>query len=245
LSFLHFPAKIQLGEQLMLIRKIIRFIFDILFRIFTKVEIRGKENIPRHGGGILATNHLGFMDAPLLYIIIRRDDFSALVAKKHRKNPFLRWLVNSVGGIWLNRDEADTQAVRLASSHLKNGGLLGLAPEGTRSKSGALLPAKTGMAYLADKGGVPIYPVAIHGTYRGFHKLAAFTRPRITVSFAEPFIPKPVERNRRDDILVRNTDEAMCRIAAMLPSQARGAYSDHPRMKELLGQIDTVEAAPC
>jgi 1-acyl-sn-glycerol-3-phosphate acyltransferase len=213
--------------------KIIRTVFALVFRLIATVEVQGQEHIPRQGGGIVALNHLGFMDAPLLLVLVPRADFTALVAKKHQKNFFLRWLVNTVGGIWLNREEADSQAVRAATSHLKKGGLLGLAPEGTRSKTGSLLKAKTGIAFLADKAQVPVYPVALHGTYRGFHKLARFKRPHVVVRFGPPFYLEPLERSRRDEILERNTNEIMTRIAVMLPPEVHGAYAGHPRIREL------------
>jgi 1-acyl-sn-glycerol-3-phosphate acyltransferase len=223
----------------MLLRKLLRAFFAILFRLFSKVEVFGLEKIPAKGGGILAPNHVGFMDAPLLFVLVRREDFTALVAKKHQKNLILRTIVNIAGGIWLNRDDADTHAIRAAKNHLQNGGLLGLAPEGTRSRSGTLLQAKTGVAFLAEKAGVPIYPVAISGTYRGFHKLLKFQKPSIVIFFGDPFTPIPVEKGRREEILMQNTEEIMIRLAAMLPPEYRGYYADHPRLLKMLAEKES------
>lgn len=139
-----------------------------------------------------------------------------------------------MGGIWLNRQEIDTSALRAARDHLKAGGVFGLAPEGTRSGTGALIQAKTGVAFLVDQARVPILPVGVSGTWRIANEIFTLRRPRITVRFGEPFTLPPIDRSERDAGLNSNTDEIMCRIAALLPPEYRGVYADHPRVLELL-----------
>jgi len=217
-----------------MIKKILFAVTSFLFRILTRLSVVGRENLPEQGPAILAVNHLNILDAPLIFIQIPRPDLTALVAKKHQKNPFLRIIVNIIGGIWINRDEADTQAMRAAREHLRKGGLLGIAPEGTRSPTGVLNPAKTGVAYLADKAKVPIIPIAISGTYQGLKKALLLQRPSITVQVGKPIVIAPFERKDREAILQHYTDEIMCQIAAMLPPAQRGAYANHPRTIELL-----------
>lgn len=217
-----------------MIRRFLRWISRTLFTLLTDVKVIGYENIPRQGGILLATNHLSRIDPPLIYYLLERDDASALVADSYRKNPLLRPLINAVGGIWINRGEADFNALRAARAHLQAGGLLGVAPEGTRSRTRALIPARSGIVYLADKAGVPVLPAAIHGTETAFERLFRLRRPQITVQFGEPFRLPPVDRRHREACLQRNTDEIMCRIAAMLPPQYWGAYAGHPRLEALL-----------
>ncbi len=65
-------------------------------------------------------------------------------------------------------------------------------------------------------------------------QLLRLRRPRITIRYGEPFWLESIDRANREACLQRNTDEIMCRIAAMLPPQYRGAYADHPRLMELL-----------
>lgn len=225
----------------MWLRKILWITFGFLFWLLSKVEVIGIENVPKIGGGIVASNHLGIIDAPLIFYVVRRNDITALVAKKHQKNPIIRWVVEVASGIWINREEADSAAVRAARSHLQNGGLLGIAPEGTRSKTGGLNPGKTGVAYMAEKAGVPIIPAAITGTYSGMKKVLLLKRPRFTIRFGKPFILPPVDRTSRAASLVRNTDEIMCRIAVLLPPANRGVYGDHPRLKELMEETGETE----
>ena len=214
-------------------------VFRILFFLLTRLQVEGKENLPQDGGYIAAANHLSVIEVPLVYCLINRYDVSGLVAKKHRKNPLFRWMINLLDGIWLNREEIDTRALRTARDHLKSGGVLGIAPEGTRSQTGALIEAKTGVAFLADQARVPILPAAVSGTWQITSKILALKRPVIEVNFGEPFILPPVDRKNRDEDLKRNTDEIMCQLAALLPPDNRGFYADHPRVHDLLnGQED-------
>jgi 1-acyl-sn-glycerol-3-phosphate acyltransferase len=216
------------------IRSAIRWIIWLIFRLLSRVNVSGLENVPRRGGILMAINHLSRVDPPLIYYLVGRNDASALVADSYRGNPLFRLVVNAVGGIWINRQEADIHALRLARSHLQGGGLLGGAPEGTRSHTGALIPAKTGVAYLADKADVPVLPAAISGTETAFAQLFRLRRPQIEVRFGEPFRLPPIDRRDREACLQRSTDEIMCRIARMLPPQYWGVYARHPLLEELL-----------
>jgi 1-acyl-sn-glycerol-3-phosphate acyltransferase len=216
------------------VRAIIKFIFKILSRI----EVIGMENVPVQGGAILSANHLGRLDSALIFTLLERQDATGLVADKYKSKPFFRWLINLVNPIWINRESADFQALREAREYLQKGGLLGIAPEGTRSRTGALIQAKTGVAYLADRAKVPIVPIAITGTEKAFRELGRLHRPLLTVRFGQPFTLPPLDRQDRSAALQRNTDEIMCRIAAMLPPQYRGVYADHPRLKEFLPAED-------
>jgi 1-acyl-sn-glycerol-3-phosphate acyltransferase len=217
-----------------MMRSLIHFVIGLLIRLLTRVEVIDIDNVPLQGGYILSTNHTGILDPVLIFVIIQRNDMTALVAKKHQKNPLLRWIVDSVGGIWLNRDDPDAHAIRTARDYVQNGGILGISPEGTRSPNGALIPAKTGVAYLADIARVPIIPVAITGTHNGLRRAFTLQRPRIIVRFGKPFTLPPLDRRNRDASLACNTDEIMCRIAVMLPAEYYGVYAEHPRLKELL-----------
>jgi len=168
---------------------------------------------------------------------------TALVADKYRRSLLTRPLVNALDGIWLHREEADIHALREARNFLQKGGLLGVAPEGTRSHSGALTPAKTGIAYLADKADVDVIPIAIYGTETAMHQLLRLHRPKIFIQFGEPVHLPPLTRANRENDLQRNTDEIMCRIAAMLPPVYHGVYRDHPMLLELAKPLAKPEMA--
>lgn len=220
-----------------LFNKLFCLTFRVLFFLLTRVKVAGHEHLPEEGGYIAAANHLSVIEVPLVYCLIKRNDVTGLVAKKHQKNIFFRWIINLLDGIWLNREEIDTRALRAARDHLMSGGVLGIAPEGTRSQTGALIEAKTGVAFLADQAKVPIVPVAVAGTWKIASEIITLKRPKIFVNFGKPFTLPPVDRKNRDRDLKSNTEEIMCQLAALLPPENRGVYATHPRVQQLLEDV--------
>jgi 1-acyl-sn-glycerol-3-phosphate acyltransferase len=215
-------------------RKTLQAIIYKLFTTLSTVRAIGLENVPRQGGAILATNHMSRIDAGLVFALLERQDISGLVADKYKKNPVFRLLIDVVNGIYINRESSDFQALRAARNYLSEGHILGIAPEGTRARTGVLIPAKTGVAYLADKANVPVIPLAIYGTENAMAKVFRLQRPKITIHFSQPILFPPIARSNRDSAMQRNTDEIMCQIAAMLPAKYHGAYANHPRLQEIL-----------
>lgn len=225
-----------------MLRNVIRSLARFLVWLFTKLEVAGLENVPRQGGCILAVNHLSRADAALIFALVDRDDVTALVADSYKRRPFFRFLMNGVGVIWINREDADLHAVREARDFLRKGGALGIAPEGTRSRTGEMIVAKTGVAYLADKAGVPVVPVAVSGTENLAHRMVRLQRTPVRMEFGKPFSLPPVDRRNRDVTLQGNTDEIMCRIAVMLPPKYHGVYTGHPCLQELLAATGAAAA---
>ncbi len=213
----------------------LRRILLALFRLLSHVELVGLENIPKTGGVLIASNHLGMLDGPLIYATLPREDCTALAADKYQKNAFSRWILNSARVIWLDRENPDPRTLKTAIQALNDGWVLGIAPEGTRSPTGALLPAKPGVAYIATKASVPTMVLAVTGTEHGLRPFLRFRRPHFRIEYGEPFELPPLDRQDRDASLQRNADEMMCRIAALLPPHYRGVYAGHPRLKEILG----------
>jgi 1-acyl-sn-glycerol-3-phosphate acyltransferase len=205
-----------------------------LFRLLTRTEFIGVENVPTEGGLIIATNHVSRLDIPLLFINPARLDITALVADKYLDYPFLRWFVTTGGGIWLDRTKADFSAFGQALDALNKGRALGIAPEGTRSGTSSLLEGKSGTVMLAHRGRVPIVPVGIVGTDKAIPNLLHLRPARIIARFGKAFRLPPFSRDDREGSLMQQTDEIMCRIAALLPEANRGVYAHHPRVEELL-----------
>jgi 1-acyl-sn-glycerol-3-phosphate acyltransferase len=206
-------------------------------RLFTRFEVLGGlEYVPREGAAILAINHLGSLDTPLVYMVVNREDLTGWVADKYRSTPFIPTGVKWLDGIWLDREGIDISAIKAAHTYLKEGRMLGIAPEGTRSHTGALIEGKNGVAYLAANTGTAIIPAAITGTESVNETWQRLRRPRLTVRFGESFNLPPLKRATREMALQQGTDEVMCRIAALLPPTYRGIYADHPRLKVLLAK---------
>lgn len=216
-------------------RRLLRTVLYAIFRLLTRLTVEGHENIPLTGACLLVSNHLGIIDGPLIFSLIPRADATGLVALDHRSNPVIRFVVDTAEGIWIDRDSTDFRALKQARNFLKRGGLLGVAPEGTRSHTQALIEAKPGVAFLADKSGAAVVPMAVIGSEGALQKMFTLQRPRVTVRVGQSFHLPPLARGDRDASLQRNTDEIMCRIAALLPPTYRGVYAGHPRLDALLG----------
>jgi 1-acyl-sn-glycerol-3-phosphate acyltransferase len=206
------------------------------FALFSTREVEGLDNIPTQGPYILVANHLSRVDAPLLLTIVRNDNVTGWAAAKYRQHLLFGLIIRLGGGIFIRRGEIDRDALAAALAWLRKGNIFGMAPEGTRSKTGALIRAKTGAAYLADQAKVPVVPVAITGTEAMTQNLLRLRRSRLTVRVGEPFRLPPLQESERTKSLRRNTDEIMCRIAAMLPPAYRGVYAEHPSLKEFLSE---------
>jgi len=205
-----------------------------LIKVLTRTEYYGVENVPTQGPIILALNHMSQIDSLLVLCAPARPDVTGFVADKYQKNLFMNWFLNTMEIIWLDRSKADFAAFRAAADVLKTGRALGIAPEGTRSSQSQLLQGKSGTALLAIRTGVPVVPVGITGTNKGIRNTLLLRRPRFTVTFGEPLVFPPLDRDGREEALQRATDEIMCQIAALLPQSYWGFYKDHPRLKEIL-----------
>ena len=118
---------------------------------------------------------------------------------------------------------------------LQNGGLLAIAPEGTRSKNETLIEGQPGTAYLAAKTRAPILAVALTGTEdrRVLENLRKLRRSAVRVEIGKPFTLPPLENKKRDEQLQQYTEEIMCQIAALLPDSYHGVYADNPRISAI------------
>ncbi len=217
-------------------RYILRTIIRLLFNIIARVEVNGREYVPAEGNFVIATNHLGIVDAPLAFYALDRWDLFVLIGEKWEKNSFLRWLGKYFNFIYIDRFNPDIKALRKVMALMDEGKNLVIAPEGTRSRVGSLIEGKPGVSYLATRLGQPIVPVAISGTEDKviLDNLKHLRRSHIVLQAGPTFSLPPLPHKNRDEILKQYTDEIMCHIAAMLPEKYRGVYKEHPRLKELL-----------
>jgi 1-acyl-sn-glycerol-3-phosphate acyltransferase len=217
-------------------RYILRTLIRLLFNIIAHVEVSGYENVPTEGNFVIATNHLGIIDAPMAFYALDRWDLFVLIAEKWERNPFLKWLGKYFNFIYIDRFNPDIKALRKVMKLMDEGNNLVIAPEGTRSRVGSLIEGKPGVSYLATRLRQPIIPVAIAGTEDKviFGNIKRLRRSHITLTAGEPFILPPLPRKNRDEVLKEYTDDIMCHIATLLPEKYWGVYKDHPRLKELL-----------
>ena len=216
-------------------RNFLRWLVRFVINLVAKVEVSGYEHIPKEGNFVIATNHLGILDAPMAFYALDRWDIFIPVAEKWEEIPILRWLGKYFNFIFIDRFNPDIKALRKIIALMDEGNNLVIAPEGTRSRVGSMMEGRPGVSYLATRLGQPILPVAIAGTEDKvlFGNLKRLRRTHITVTAGPTFTLPPLPRENRDETLKQFTDEIMCHIALMLPEKYHGVYANHPRLKEL------------
>jgi 1-acyl-sn-glycerol-3-phosphate acyltransferase len=213
------------------LRSIVRFIMKTI----ANVEVQGLENIPQ-GNILAAANHLGRLDTAALLCVVDREDIIMAVAEKYKNHFLFGAIGRAVNAIWLNRFEADFAALREILNRMKQGGLMVIAPEGTRSKTASLQAGKMGVVFLASKSGYPVVPVALTGTEDAgvIANLKKFRKTKIKVVVGKEMRIQIPSGKGREEAMQQATDELMCQIASMLPESYRGVYANHPRTLELL-----------
>lgn len=200
------------------------------------LDVEGADNLPRKGACMVTAAHTSRLDTIFLMVASKRRDGIPLVATEYKKS-VMGPLLNGVGVIWIDRSGTDFKALQQVGEYLKKGWMLGIAPEGKRSKTKTLLQGKLGAALIARKFKTPVIPVALEGSTEMWCWFKRFKKMRVTVRFGEQFyVPErgPEEHNKA--WLNRATDEIMCRIAVLLPPERWGYYAEHPRLQELLAE---------
>ena len=194
-----------------------------------KVAVEGAALVPDEPGVIVASNHLSITDPLLVSVAVER-----LVRRRVRymaKAEALDWpvlggLLVAYGGFGVHRGRPDREAYRLAREVLEAGDWLGLAPEGTRSRTGTLAEPKPGVALLALRTGAPILPVGISGSERLWAVGARLPRlgTTVTLRFGPLYRPNAGVGADRRAAVEEATEELMRRIAALLPAEYRGRF---------------------
>ena len=145
-----------------------RFICRFFLLTVRRLEIRGAGNIPRQGGFLLVSNHRSYWDPIIIGCALPKSRRIYFMAKQELfKIPVLGWLINMLGAFPVKRGGADRTAIRTALDHLSAGRVVGIFPEGTRSKNEDMLDPHRGAAMLSTKAFVPVLPVAVIG-FKGF-----------------------------------------------------------------------------
>jgi len=155
-------------------------------RIFGRMQVIGRENIPKTGGALLCGNHVSYIDPSAL--AGRAGRVVHFMAKSELfKIPVLGFLVKGVGAFPVKRGTADRGALKRAIEYLQNGEVVAMFPEGQRSLTGELLKAEAGAGMIALHAKVPVIPVALVDTEKLLppHKMF-FRFTRIKVVFGLP-----------------------------------------------------------
>ena len=188
--------------------RVVKDALKVYFGIFYRVRIKGMENIPKEGGLILCANHVGQLDMFFIAYKIKRLVHFMAKAELY-ENPIVKWFLSNVGAFPVKRGTGDIGMARTVYKLLKNGKIVGIMPEGTRTKGKENIKAKSGAAMFAISADVPIIPVGISGSYSLFSE--------VKVNIGKPYKlsvegdKKPTQQELSD-----LSDELMTKIYALV-----------------------------
>ncbi|MDC0991435.1 lysophospholipid acyltransferase family protein [Pontimonas sp.] len=226
-----------------MLKQVSRFVLTPLARGLFRAKILGRNNVPREGAVILASNHLSFIDSVIITLFAPRS-VSFLAKESYFTTPGVkgtlsRLFFSSIGAIPVSRGvgQAAQNALDSGLSLLHEGEAFAVYPEGTRSRDGKLYRGKTGVAWLALNAGVPVVPVGLKGTDKVQPVGTSGIRPaKVSIEFGEPLDLS--RHGSADSGRARRhaTDEVMDAIAA-LSGQERAEGFNEPPAKNLVERV--------
>ncbi len=165
-------------------------------RIITRMQVEGRENVPKTGGFVLAPVHRSYIDTPISAAVTRRR-LRYMAKDSMWKSPLFGWLISSVGGFPVSRGTTDIEALKRCFLLLSQGEPIVMFPEGERKSGPIVQTLFEGAAYVAARGNVPIIPVGIGGSEAVMPKGAKMIRPhKVRVIVGKPIHPRVSDNGR-------------------------------------------------
>lgn len=216
-----------------LAQKVIIKAFRILTNMLCRIDDEQLARVPDKGPLIIVTNHINILEIPVIYTRLQPRPITGFVAEYRWENRWLRWLLQVCEAIPLHRGEADVTAMRRALDVLKEGNILVIAPEGTRSGHGQLQKAHPGAVLLTLHSGAPLLPVVLYGHEHWIENLRRLRRTDVHIAVGElmHLDARGVKITRQ--VRRQMIDEVMYQMAALLPLQSRGVYSESNAATEI------------
>ncbi len=208
------------------------FIVRVYTRITCRIDGDGLKSFPAQGPLIAIANHTGQIEVPLIFAHLYPRRVTGWAKVEAWDNWFLNWIFGVWGIIPVRRGEADMKALKAALNALKEGKILGIAPEGTRNKTGKLIRAMPGTVIVALHSGAPIIPIAHWGGEVYLKNLKRLKRTDFHIRVGEPFTLNVDGIKMTSEIRQQIADEMMYELAKLLPNEYRGEYSDLSKAKQ-------------
>ncbi|MFN8373422.1 MAG: lysophospholipid acyltransferase family protein [Anaerolineae bacterium] len=205
-------------------RTLLRWTARALFTLFAQVKITGLENLPKKGPVILAGNHVAMIETVLMLAYPPYQVEMIAVGDIPWDKRFAP-LINAYGVIPVNRGNMDRDGMEMMLDVLKQGGVLGMFPEGGIWETGNK-GARTGVAWLSNKGNAPVVPIGFGGITGALGGMIAFKRPKMTMNIGAPIPPIGVNASgkSRKEALAEGANLVMERIEALIPPEDRQQY---------------------
>ena len=197
-----------------------------LLRVLCRVDDAQLEKVPAKGPLILVTNHVNFLEIPVLRIHLRPRPVTGLAKTESWDKPIVRYLFDLWGAIPIRRGETDRAALKQCLETIERGTILAVAPEGTRSGHGRLQQGHPGAVMLALRSGSPVLPLVFYGGETFWGNLKRLRRTPFRIVVGDPFHVHVGQEKVRRELRQKIADEIMYQLAALLPVAYRGVYSD-------------------
>lgn len=211
-------------------KKIFYQLTVILLKLWTRLTCRidapDLHTFPATGPLIAITNHTGQIEVPMMFANLQPRKLTAWAKAEAFDNLFLKVIFGIWNVIPVRRGEADIKSLKIAVQMIKDGYIFGIAPEGTRNKTGKLLRAQPGTVLLALHSGAPIIPIVHWGGENYLKNLKSFKRTDFHIRVGKPFKLNIEGVKMTSEIRQQIADEMMYEIAKMLPEEYRGEYRD-------------------
>lgn len=204
--------------------RIVNWVLRRFFQTICRIDTEGFKKIPTTGPLIVVGNHINFLESPVVVSHIDNPRFTGMAKKESWDNPLFHFLFDTWGIIPIDRDNVDREAFNLSTQALNDGKILAVAPEGTRSMDGRLLPGKPGVMVLAMRSKAPLLPVGFYGYEHFWRNLKRLRRSEFHINVGEPFVIHTNGEGMSKEVRQAVTDEIMFKIAELLPEQNRGHY---------------------
>jgi 1-acyl-sn-glycerol-3-phosphate acyltransferase len=204
----------------------VNFIIRVYTRITCRIDAPDLHTFPAHGPVIAIANHTGQIEVPMLFAHLQPRKLTGWAKIEAWDNWFLHWVFGVWGAIPVRRGAADMNALKLALKALEEGKIFGLAPEGTRNKTGKLIRAMPGTVIIALHSGAPIVPIAHWGGEVYLKNLKRLKRTDFHIRVGEPFTINVEGVKVTGEVRQEIVDDMMYELAKLLPEEYRGVYSD-------------------
>tara|TARA_B110000438_G_scaffold285217_1_gene315050 strand:+ start:964 stop:1692 length:729 start_codon:yes stop_codon:yes gene_type:complete len=209
------------------IRQKVGYFSLLVGALLAKIKVKGRWHLPKKGPYIIACNHFSYVD-PAFFKYAVQKPISFLAASDQEIDWYFMWFVFIYGFIPIDRKNLAPSTIKLAKKVFKNNDILGIFPEGS-STSRELREPKNGAVFLSSIGSVPIIPMAIYGAETAWENALNGLRPKVRINIGKSFGPFQLPRNKIDKErqLLKNGEEMIARIAALLPEKNHGVcYGD-------------------
>ncbi|MEW6404598.1 MAG: lysophospholipid acyltransferase family protein, partial [Chloroflexota bacterium] len=211
-----------------------------IMSLLCRVDSEQLQRVPSRGPLIVVTNHINFLDTPVIYTHAQPRPLTGFAKIETWDSPFLGPLFTLWGAIPIQRGEADVAAFRRGVAALKEGRILGIAPEGTRSGHGRLQKGHAGVVTMALLSGAPLLPVAHYGCEGYRQNLPRLRRTDFNIRVGQPFVLNPGDARVTRAVREEMADEIMCQLAKLLPPAYRGEYADMSKATQKYLQFVTL-----